>query len=402
MHNVLVVVFSLFTCVHAALRNFTIDDAAGDEQTGTRPAYNPAANWVARSASGPACDSCQTKPDFGQTHGSSIHESQPESTVSFSFTGTAVYIYVILAGDIPDVVTGTHLSLRIDGQDQSSFDWSPADTHPTPPVYQYNHVVLKQTGLQNKAHSVTVTNQIGNIGNYLVASILLFDYAVYTAEVEESTTPSGPAANPSSRSSSETPESSTAGSPASSQTSATTSDSAAQRGDETSSASTSSPSASFQSSPQIASNDADSRDSSSHALPIGLGVGLGLLFLGVLAWMALLRRRRRNTSYAQPTIQPIQPMYESTQGLRSFGSVGGTGMNRSVASTFPQSWDTSTTSATGAPAEVVVAPPFQPNYAVSSPRRKGAMISAETEMERLRRENEELRARAQAPPQYSG
>ncbi|KAH7096956.1 hypothetical protein BKA62DRAFT_624425, partial [Auriculariales sp. MPI-PUGE-AT-0066] len=160
----------------------------GDERSGAKPAFSPASYWVARTNAND-CSTCQTEPQPDLAHGKSWADSTiypdprwpNETTVSFQFTGTAVYIYAILAGDLPNgAVTGTHVVLRIDGQDRANFDWSPGDTKPTPPDYQYNQLILQQTGLENTLHSVTVANQIGNIRGLQVASVLLFDYVMYT------------------------------------------------------------------------------------------------------------------------------------------------------------------------------------------------------------------------------
>ncbi|KAK7467658.1 hypothetical protein VKT23_004711 [Stygiomarasmius scandens] len=96
-------------------------------------------------------------------------------SITFNFTGTAIYIFFILANVTgPVTLGGTECNFTLDGAGVGHFLSQPAEL-------QYNESVFSMTGLINEDHVF----QISTSGiNHRVA--VNFDYAVYTSENNES------------------------------------------------------------------------------------------------------------------------------------------------------------------------------------------------------------------------
>ena len=167
----------------AILVNRTIDDKNGDEITHTPPAYSPAEGW----SQGDTCTGCHVNSTianvsraFDKTwHDATYHPGQPERVISMSFTGTAVYAFFLLANQIISTTTLTNLSFVIDGAPVGpQFIHQPDSTTDI----LYNVSVFSHSGLSNTQHQFEIHAGGSN------DSLLLFDYVIYTADEDDSTT----------------------------------------------------------------------------------------------------------------------------------------------------------------------------------------------------------------------
>ncbi|KZV89137.1 hypothetical protein EXIGLDRAFT_695822 [Exidia glandulosa HHB12029] len=161
-------------------RNVTIDDMGGDGLTGAIPSYVATGNaspWRIRPAD--PCSLCKANPDGTRIHLGTWHDGTYEpgggsSTVSFFFTGRAIYIYGILTNSVPGN-NEIHLQFHIDGSPVGRFDRKP-DTSSGAPTYVYNQVVYANSSLVDSGeHNFLIVNGGGS-----EESLFLFDYAVYT------------------------------------------------------------------------------------------------------------------------------------------------------------------------------------------------------------------------------
>ncbi|PIL31265.1 hypothetical protein GSI_05963 [Ganoderma sinense ZZ0214-1] len=241
--------------VSSALVNRTIDDEYGDSVTGALPVFGPDASYWHQ---GSTCSAChitpfidKTQPFDGTWHDGTYNPDGPDLTISFSFTGTAVYVYNIVPNTIESTDTLENITFTLDGSHAGTYVHNPDSTT----VLLYRQVVYKSTNLDNKEHTVVMRS------SGLNASLILFDYAVYTTERTG-----------------------------------------------TSSSSTSSASSSATSSP-----------SSSHSMPVGAiagGIVGGIAFLAFLAIAGFCIQRRRHPKEPQPLSGhlEIKPFVEGADG----------------------------------------------------------------------------------------
>ena len=167
--------------------NHTIDDEKGDSLTRVIPVYTPSDGpWT----QGSNCTQCGVSPAFVQashayngTWHDATYASQklPSSnsgvSVAFNFTGTAVYVYNILVNQIPFVLPGvvttfTNLTFHIDDELVGNFTHIPDNTLNV----MYKHLVYSNVSLANTHHTLEIRASGGK------SSLVLFDYAEYTAE----------------------------------------------------------------------------------------------------------------------------------------------------------------------------------------------------------------------------
>ena len=89
-------------------------------------------------------------------------------------TGTAVYVFCILADGIPDAITPSELVFIMDDTLSGTFDWSPDNSIDK---YTYNVPVYANTDI-----ATTAAAGLPGLHNLTVLSTeaVLFDYAVYT------------------------------------------------------------------------------------------------------------------------------------------------------------------------------------------------------------------------------
>jgi hypothetical protein len=94
------------------------------------------------------------------------------STLTRLDAGTAIYVFCILANQVPFATTTTNLVFVLDGQPAGTFLHEPDASS----VIEYNAQVFSQTNLSNTAHTLIVSP----IANATENSLMLFDRAVYT------------------------------------------------------------------------------------------------------------------------------------------------------------------------------------------------------------------------------
>ncbi|GLB34615.1 hypothetical protein LshimejAT787_0201800 [Lyophyllum shimeji] len=175
-----------WTQVGAIPRNRTIDDTFGDSVTGAKPVYLPEGNW-----DGPNCDPshCHIIPSpdnaFARTYSAATYvPGGGARTAEFSFKGTDIYVFFILANNVPNAWTETFCKFVLDGQ---ATDYHHAPSQSTD--YQYNALVYSQHNLPNVDHTLLISAD-----GYSTLSFMNFDYAIYT--VDDGTSPSPASPNP--------------------------------------------------------------------------------------------------------------------------------------------------------------------------------------------------------------
>ncbi|KAI8981344.1 hypothetical protein BD414DRAFT_376769, partial [Trametes punicea] len=134
--------------------------------------YFPADQW----SQGATCGACTVHPDPSLSHDGTWHDTtyNPQvsgpMSISFSFTGTRVQVFNILPGAVPAWTTHTDLTFNVDGSNVGSFSSDPQGDS----GFLYDQPVFSSADLENTNHTLTIQTTSG------VASIVLFDYLVYT------------------------------------------------------------------------------------------------------------------------------------------------------------------------------------------------------------------------------
>lgn len=254
--------------------NRTIDDELGDSISGVKPTYIPADGWHL----GTECSTCNIGSkniDVNQAFDGTWHDvtyrvGGPTQQVQVSFAGTAVYAYFIVPNHIAGTTTFINTTFAVDDVEDGVFSHSP---NVTSTDISYRQAVYAKTGLANANHTLLIT--AGGESE----SLVLFDYVVYTAEVDTTSTPS-PSPSPANT-----------GAPAASTTS----------------------------------------ESGSHRAPVGAIVGgtigavLGIAALGALVLLFLRRRRSRSRQSASASREDFE------------GKVGGGSSSQLVGAVTPYS-----------------------------------------------------------------
>lgn len=163
--------------VLAGTTNRTIDDQKGDSVTGVLPQYQPSSGWNF----GPSCLPCHIHLDPSQTFDGTWHDAtsnESSRSVTLSFAGTALYVFGVLANTVPGpfTSTGTELTFQLDGSYAGNFSHSPTESTD----YQYHVLPYAKEGLPTGQHTFTLETASNASGH----SLILFDYAIYTAEDE--------------------------------------------------------------------------------------------------------------------------------------------------------------------------------------------------------------------------
>ncbi|KAJ6571278.1 hypothetical protein B0H19DRAFT_658936 [Mycena capillaripes] len=163
-------------CVNGALTNTTFDDADSS--------FSWTTDWNAVSPSSP-CHGCASKPDATQIQNQTYHDGNIGSRGgategSFTFQGSAVYIYGIDKDSQPNIVftlgsttythhyTGSDTDFHYHALFFSATNLASDQTHTVNWAFELNQELFAQTGKL----------QVG-----------LFDYAVVTSGTADTTTP---------------------------------------------------------------------------------------------------------------------------------------------------------------------------------------------------------------------
>ncbi|KIP01101.1 hypothetical protein PHLGIDRAFT_395076 [Phlebiopsis gigantea 11061_1 CR5-6] len=165
----------------AKLVNITIDDAGEDPSTHASIEYTPAIAWHY----GPTCGVCEAVLNSQQTYNGTWHDvtyhptkatSNLPQNATFSFTGSAIYIFGVVAysGNNPGGHGGAELFFFIDGGQLGSFS---SAVNKTAPKYTYNTLLWSEDTLPHGEHRLTIRNGQDGRGT---ASLLLLDYIIYS------------------------------------------------------------------------------------------------------------------------------------------------------------------------------------------------------------------------------
>ncbi|KAG8218020.1 hypothetical protein J3R82DRAFT_6215 [Butyriboletus roseoflavus] len=172
----------------AALQNTTVDDAV---LTGAVvPQYLPnQSEWNI----GNTCTGCFVQPDPSLAYNGTWHDTtySPNNnytqTIEFTFTGSALYIFFIIANSVRYATTLTDVQFVLDnGVATSTYTHAPGTTT----NYQYNVPVYVNESLASGQHNMTILPV--NTGNNV---LILFDYLIYSTDTSSSASPSVPAAS---------------------------------------------------------------------------------------------------------------------------------------------------------------------------------------------------------------
>ncbi|KAJ3722837.1 hypothetical protein DFJ43DRAFT_1042076 [Lentinula guzmanii] len=159
--------------------NRSIDDTLGDSVTGDRPTYLPDTLGVWEDNT---CLDCALVPPtsnaFDGTYTAATYNPDLKNiSISFAFTGTAIYVYFILANNPdPGISASTAANFTLDGNLVSTFTHSP-DSSSSAPDFYFNNSALafSKTSLKNVTHQMVISTSGLNSNYYLN-----FDYALYT------------------------------------------------------------------------------------------------------------------------------------------------------------------------------------------------------------------------------
>ncbi|KAH8102711.1 hypothetical protein BXZ70DRAFT_801790 [Cristinia sonorae] len=182
IHQSLIALISayLVKSVSGHVVNVTVDDQLGDERTGIK------LNYFGHWNPGPGCGHCLVIPDSTRAHSGTWQDiafkfAPPPTYFTFTFSGTAIYAYVILSSG-----RLTHAELSVDGSDPTLFIQSYDD--PTTP-FLYDIPAFSLEGLENKQHTITFRAGWSGSGT----TITLFDYLVYTTDEPDTGSDAHPA-----------------------------------------------------------------------------------------------------------------------------------------------------------------------------------------------------------------
>ncbi|KAI1790962.1 hypothetical protein LXA43DRAFT_1013838 [Ganoderma leucocontextum] len=159
--------------------NRTIDDKNGDEVTHQVPV---------------TCGISTTPPHgvesdrlFNSTwHDTTVHPNDPPHTIALSFTGSAVYVFNMIANRHGTTSTETHITFFIDDENVGQYDHTPNDTSD----FQYQVPVYTNSTLPYGEHSLKI------VADGTQLSLVLFDYVVYTTEDDTSSVASAATSSP--------------------------------------------------------------------------------------------------------------------------------------------------------------------------------------------------------------
>ncbi|CAK5267832.1 unnamed protein product [Mycena citricolor] len=123
-----------------------------------------------------------TKAFNGTWHDDSQFPQAPPISFTLVFNGTGIDVFFILANTVPfpNTITNTNLIFTLDGLPSGTFSHSPSLSTD----FQYNVSVYSVSGLPQATHQLVVASN-----NQTAGSLMLFDYARYTYDVDASAAP---------------------------------------------------------------------------------------------------------------------------------------------------------------------------------------------------------------------
>ncbi|KAK7014210.1 hypothetical protein R3P38DRAFT_3001757 [Favolaschia claudopus] len=176
-HSLIIVLAALASIVSGALTNTTVDDSSSS--------FSWSGEWTAVSPSSP-CDFCASKPDPSQTNGGTWHDGNTvdnpsrQTTGSFTFKGSAVYIY-----GLDQTNSQPSIAFTLDNI-QKVHRYTGSER------FAYHALFFSADGLaSDQTHTVNwVYNFAQNTGVGVQSAI--FDYAIVTTGQEDQAPPPPP------------------------------------------------------------------------------------------------------------------------------------------------------------------------------------------------------------------
>ncbi|GJE89354.1 hypothetical protein PsYK624_054530 [Phanerochaete sordida] len=178
----------------AVLVNITVDDQDPSIS------YTPDGSWTI----GQTCPTsqCAAQPDPLQAYGGSWHDTSfipaaagaaapTPQNATFSFTGSAVYVYGILSDSTTGAFGGEDVAFYVDDVAQPDFAFTPSGPEN---AYTYNRVLFSVAGLDAGRHKLVLQN--GRAGGPY--SLMLLDYIVYSTDIAAASSSSSSVASSSS------------------------------------------------------------------------------------------------------------------------------------------------------------------------------------------------------------
>ncbi|KAM5536345.1 hypothetical protein V8D89_009997 [Ganoderma adspersum] len=174
----------LIVPVSTTLVNMTIDDTDGDPIGDPILTFSPSGQWYP----GQTCPTCSVHSgntsstiDVSQVFDGTWHEStfvpgvpgDPNNIVNVTYTGSAVYVYNIIANEIPSATTLTQVNFFVDGVFVGNYEHAPQSTGPT---FAYGVLVYANVSIPYGRHNFIMAAQGPN------TSLILFDYMMYTQD----------------------------------------------------------------------------------------------------------------------------------------------------------------------------------------------------------------------------
>ncbi|KAK1218740.1 hypothetical protein PQX77_018565 [Marasmius sp. AFHP31] len=164
-----------------------IDDTYGDLVTGSKLKYHPTDSTMWKNQSCGTAQGCRIVFDTQRSHNGTYTAATYRSEMntmgfSFSFQGTSIAVYFILAnGDYdPSTITSTECDFILDGLLEGSYAW---DQPPDKTGPEYNVEAFRKEGLENRLHTLKVETGTKTQDVYIA-----FDYATYTVEEPDENT----------------------------------------------------------------------------------------------------------------------------------------------------------------------------------------------------------------------
>ncbi|KIK61855.1 hypothetical protein GYMLUDRAFT_42271 [Collybiopsis luxurians FD-317 M1] len=177
--------FFEFPVTSAVGVNRSIDDTLGDSVTGQRPTYLPSTSGVWEDNT---CSGCALAPPissaFQDTYTAATYNPDLKNiSISFDFTGTAIYIFLILANDPdPGISASTAVNITLDGKLTDTFTHTP-NSSDRAFLFNESALAFSKTGMKNISHQMVISTSGLNSNYYLN-----FDYALYTFQGATTTT----------------------------------------------------------------------------------------------------------------------------------------------------------------------------------------------------------------------
>ncbi|KAF9073937.1 hypothetical protein BDP27DRAFT_1214922 [Rhodocollybia butyracea] len=164
--------------------NHSIDDGFGDSVTGQKPVFFPMDGWdVWKNETCPP-SICFLLPPTSSAFDKTYTQTTAHSggfgpiTITFDFTGIALYIFFILSNNnTGGIISGTSANFTLDGSLVGSFTHEP---NPDTLEFQFNVLAFSTTDIENITHEMMIISSA--LGNDPSAEsfLLIFDYALYT------------------------------------------------------------------------------------------------------------------------------------------------------------------------------------------------------------------------------